>query len=119
MTCFKFLSFLSRPNLSINMCHFMFIFKRATHTFKRVPFGSYNHSDKINIFQVNRKCITSIHINSHKVKNGSINLRYFRKSIRECENGRNFHTSEPRHIHPIMWAVFRPALKLMAVLTGR
>lgn len=121
MTCFKFVSFLSRPYLSINMFHVRFTFKRHAHhtSFKRLPFGSYNHSDKINIFQVNRKCIPSFYINSHKVENGSINSGYFRKSIRECENGRNFHTSAPRHIHPILWAVFRPALKLMAVLTGR
>lgn len=120
MTCYKFISFLSKPYLLINMCHVRFIFKRHTHiSFKRMPFESYNHSYKINIFQVNRKCIPSFHINSHKVENGCINSGCFRKSIREYENGRNFHTSRPRHLHPIIWVVFRPALKLMAVLTGR
>lgn len=120
MTYYKFVSFLSKPYLLTDMCYTRFIFNRHTHmSFKRMPFQSYNHSNKINILQFNRKSISSFHINSYKVESGCINSGYYRKLVREYENGRNFHTSRPRHLHPIIWAVFRPALKLMAVLTGR
>jgi len=32
---------------------------------------------------------------------------------------RSFHTSSPRHVHPIIWVFLKPVLKGVAFLTGR
>jgi len=32
---------------------------------------------------------------------------------------RSFHTSSPRHFHPVVWIFVKPAIKLVAFITGR
>ncbi|CAF3416917.1 unnamed protein product [Rotaria socialis] len=50
------------------------------------------------------------------------NLEYlmnFSYLIRQKLVVRQFHTSSPRHIHPLIWIILKPALKGAAWLTGR
>ncbi|KFM82733.1 Metalloendopeptidase OMA1, mitochondrial, partial [Stegodyphus mimosarum] len=47
------------------------------------------------------------------------NLCFAEKILKYSQCSRYFHTSERRNVHPVVWIVFRPLLKLVAVLTGR
>ena len=121
MSNFMLVSFLSKCRSSISMGHIKYIFKSPTYTisFKRAASQSFHNLNRLNNLKISNKGMASFQLSIYKVRNCKINSEYFRKSIKECGNGKYFHTSERRYIHPIMWTVFRPLMKLMAVITGR
>ncbi|XP_042901801.1 metalloendopeptidase OMA1, mitochondrial [Parasteatoda tepidariorum] len=75
-----------------------------------VLFSSFNHNKLCNL-KYDLKNFSQIEFHSRN--------RNFKSSFSRIVLYRSFKTSEPRKIHPIFWFVFKPFLKLTAILTGR
>lgn len=118
MTYFKFIS-VFRVNLPPNL--------NQSRVFVRNHVGFCNFKDIVSrsdaslIRITNFKTIKIIPIcmsQSCSVRYKSIKV-YVRQPIKLHGYFRSIHTSEHRFFHPILWVVFRPVLKFMALLTGR
>ncbi|XP_054707556.1 metalloendopeptidase OMA1, mitochondrial-like [Uloborus diversus] len=113
-----FSSFLS-PNFTHNNMQSRFLTYKcassACATVARISFTRCFPSTK-NLTKVNPNVHREIIFEGFAFRNKSVHLRPKNSSIIPV---RKFHKSELRHVHPVVWFVAKPVLKLFAVLSGR